>query len=247
MSLKERIARLFFPYGSRRRVLRGPVQGIYFIIGEGMGATYALGSEDAAPRCFASLIRRGMTVYDVGANKGQMALLFSRLVGAEGRVTSFEPAPEPFEALVENIAVSKVANVQPHRVALSDKSGEAVFTYAPERPTQGKLAVVEPSYSNPGASTFAVQTLRLDAVSEPPPDFIKIDVEGAGATVLQGASGVLESYSPGIYIELHGPEEQAGVRDELLSRGYVAETLAGDRVADPTLEWKSPLWCYRSV
>lgn len=245
MSLKERLARLAFPYGSRRRVLRGPVRGMHFVIGEGMGATYALGFEDAAPRHFATLIQRGMTVYDVGANKGQMALLFSRLVGPEGRVVSFEPAPEPFEALAENIAVSGVVNVHPHQVALSDGSGEAVFTYAPGRPTQGKLAAVEPSYSNPGASTFTVQTLRLDAVSEPAPDFIKIDVEGAGAAVLRGASGVLGSSSPGIYIELHGPEEQAGVRDELLSRGYVAETLIGERVADPTSEWKSPLWCYR--
>ena len=46
-----------------------------------------------------------------------------------------------------------------------------------------------------------------------------------------------------IYLELHGPEEQAGVRDELVSLGYEIETLDGAVVTDPTAGWASPLWC----
>jgi len=41
-----------------------------------------------------------------------------------------------------------------------------------------------------------------------------------------------------------GNEEQAGLRDELLSRGYTLQTLAGERVADPVATWRTPLWCH---
>jgi hypothetical protein len=80
---------------------------------------------------------------------------------------------------------------------------------------------------------------------EPPPDFVKIDVEGAGAAVLRGAAKILEAGSPVVYIELHGPDEQRGVRDELLTRGYRARTLEGRLVDDPVAEWQSPLICAR--
>ena len=37
-------------------------------------------------------LREGMTVFDVGANVGELTLLFSRFVGASGSVHAFEPA-----------------------------------------------------------------------------------------------------------------------------------------------------------
>ena len=91
--MKQQLARLFFPYGSERRVFRGPVQGTRFIVEDGIGVNYAIGTDAAAPRHFTRWVRPGMTVYDVSANKGQMALLFANLVGPTGRVVAFEPAP----------------------------------------------------------------------------------------------------------------------------------------------------------
>ena len=113
---------------------------------------------------------------------------------------------------------------------------------------QVKLAAVEPTYVNEGADAFEVETMTLDgliAEGLPVPDLLKIDVEGAAAAVLRGAARLLDERSPRIYLDLHGPEEQEGVRDELLSRGYVAETVDGEIVPDPTAEWHTPLWCHR--
>jgi hypothetical protein len=76
---------------------------------------------------------------------------------------------------------------------------------------------------------------------------IKINVEGSAAAVLEGARGVLDAVGPAIYIELHNAEEQQAVRDELQSRGYQLQTMDGRKVADPTVGWSSPLWCWREL
>lgn len=240
--------RFVYPYGEPRRVLRGPVRGMRFIVEPGIGFSYAIAAEAACPRFLAGKLRPGQTIYDIGANKGQMSLLFARGVGPSGRVLAFEPAPAEYSSLCRNLRLNGLDQVQAFPRAVSDTAGRATFTYAAERPTQGKLAAVEPSYANEGAGSFEVETVTLDgllAQGLPAPDLVKIDVEGAAAAVLRGGARLLEGGNPRIYLDLHGPEEQAGVRDELLSRGYVAETIEGRLVADPTLEWQTPLWCYK--
>ncbi|WP_420454843.1 FkbM family methyltransferase [Rubrivirga sp.] len=216
-----------------------------FVVEPGIGATYALGSDLAAPRHFAERVRPGMTVYDVGANKGQMALLFAALVGQGGRVVAFEPAPVEFRSLRRNVEMNGLSHVRLVNAAAADASGELSFVYVPDRPTQGKLLNVEPTYVHENADTLVVRATRLDDLfdEEPPPDVMKIDVEGAGASVLKGAARLLDDARPQVYIELHGPEEQAGVQDELLGRGYTARTLGGDPVTDPTDGWHGSLWC----
>ena len=68
-------------------------------------------------------------------------------------------------------------------------------------------------------------------------------IEPAFALVAIDHAHLLEQVRPDIYIELHGPEEQAGVKHELLPRGYIARTLDGTRIDDPASGWHTPLWC----
>jgi FkbM family methyltransferase len=247
-----RLIRLLYPYGSERRVLRGPARGMRFVVEPGIGLSYAIGAELAAPRYFRQHLRPGMTVFDVGANKGQMTLLFAALVGPSGRIASFEPAPSEFRSLERNLALNALTNVRTFQAAAADAERDLTFMYDPANPTQGKLHDVERTYSVAGARPQSVPAIRLDSVLDGAgsgaglrPDLIKIDVEGAAASVLRGATRILEEVGPRLFLELHGPEEQAGIRDELLTRGYVAETLDGTRVADPTVGWNSPLWCFK--
>ena len=244
-SLVDRCARLLAPWGARRRVLRGPARGASFIVEPGIGLSYALGTRDAAPRFFVGRVRPGMTVFDVGANKGQMTLLFAALVGPAGRVVAIEPAPAECRSLERNVRLNHLTNVTVIQAAAADTAGPLTFTYAAGRPTQGKLREVERTYDNPGATMFPVDALPLDSLCRAHglPDVIKIDVEGAAASVLRGARQLIADGRPAIYVELHGPEEQVGIRDELLARGYRAETLDGRLVPDPTAGWHSPLWC----
>jgi hypothetical protein len=71
---------------------------------------------------------------------------------------------------------------------------------------------------------------------------VKIDVEGGARGVLAGASRMLQDSRPDIYLELHGPEEQAAARD-LLPAGYRLRGLDGTIVDDPVAHWCNPLWC----
>jgi FkbM family methyltransferase len=228
-------------------VLRGPARGLKIVVEPGLGVTYVLGTKAAAPRCFGDTIGRGMTVIDVGANKGQMTLVFAALVGKSGRVIALEPAPREFDSLVRNVRLNGLTQVETLRAAAADVDAPMAFLYLPDRPTQGKLVGVEASYCVLSAHEIAVPGIRLDALLARgvAPDLIKLDVEGAAAVVLRGARRIINTYAPRIYVELHGPEEQAGIRDELLARGYVAHTLDGREVKDPTARWFSPLWCHK--
>lgn len=241
-----RVARLIYPYGAVRRVLRGPARGARFIVSPAMGVNYALGTHAAIPRELVKLIRPGMTVFDVGANEGQMALAIASLVGPTGAVVAIEPVPECFTALQRNLALSGVHHVRSRQVALSDSSGLAKLLYYPNARTQNKLAMIEDSYRPEVQAQeldVAVVSLDLLATTEGTPDLLKIDVEGAAAGVLRGARGTLAAHAPVVYIELHGPEEQAGVRDSLVASGYTARRGDGSIVRDPTAEWVSPMIC----
>jgi hypothetical protein len=97
MKIIHQLIRLLYPHGSVRTVLRGPLKGARFEVTPGMGATYAWGWEVMNQRFLSQRVRPGAVIYDVGANRGQMALYFSRLVpGLLGQVFSFEPAPRQF-------------------------------------------------------------------------------------------------------------------------------------------------------
>lgn len=65
----------------------------------------------------------GGVVIDVGAGVGEEAVIFSDLVGPEGRVVSIEAHPETFRCLEETVRRSGLTNVTPVWCAVADKDG----------------------------------------------------------------------------------------------------------------------------
>lgn len=242
-TIRRQLARLAYPYGSVRTIRRGPLRGMQFRVGPGMGVSYVWGIEAMNWGWFQGQIRKGMTVYDVGANRGQMALLLAKLVGSTGRVVSFEPVTEVYADLVRNVELNSLRQVQTVNAAVADTDGEMSFTFDPRMPTQGKLLDCEPKYRIDVTPT-SVQAVRLETVAANagPPDLIKIDVEGGAGRVLGGAIELLRKHRPVLYIELHGPEEQAAIRDFVQGNGYTARTLAGEIIRDPTMNWTGVVW-----
>jgi FkbM family methyltransferase len=83
---------------------------------------------------FKKLVRRGLTVVDVGANIGIYSLHAARIVGGEGRVHSFEPVPKIHQILRDNMQVNgflETGTVEFHQMALGDWAGRSEFAVFP--------------------------------------------------------------------------------------------------------------------
>lgn len=211
-----------------------------------MGVTYAVGaSQDAQTSFLLQKISDGEVVFDVGANQGQLTLLFAHAVGKDETVVSLEPIEELAEKIRQNASLNNLGNVEVVAAAAAAQAGHAEFRYSEDHATQGMLQDTEPTYFLSDAKTVRVHTLTLDEIAQEKgiwPDVMKVDVEGGAKSVFSGAQHILD-HAPDILIEQHGPEEQCAVKRELISRGYTARTLEGNRIEDPTEGWYNPLWC----
>jgi FkbM family methyltransferase len=161
-------------------------------------------------------------------------LLLSRIVKPEGRVYAFEPVPSIFSSLQENIELNGLTNVVCVQFAVSDKGGEETF-FSGIHEGAGHLSGTGDTY---GHST-QVRVVTLDQFvfeqGNPPPGFIKIDVEGAESKVLSGAIRVLKECRPIVLLDLHNEGQEVAVGKILVNVGYEAfGATDGTRVRDMT-------------
>jgi FkbM family methyltransferase len=185
----------------------GVGKGLFINVG-GSAAAYVLGTFKPDLQVFlSSTVKEGSVFYDVGANVGFFSLLAARLIGPDGRVISFEPLPDNLLKLHENVKRNRFGNVQILPLALGAANEEQTFQVS-ERPTWGKLKGVGHETPDKYLADIKVKVRRLDdLLSEgviQPPDFVKIDVEGAEVEVIEGARETLLHYGPTLMIELHG-------------------------------------------
>jgi FkbM family methyltransferase len=190
-------------------IQQGAGKGLRLNPGRG-AAGYILGtSEPRVQAAIAKLVRPGMTVYDVGANVGFLAMISARLTGPGGRVLCFEPVPGNARWIEHNARLNDFGQVSVRPEALGGEDGEARFLVSSVS-GWGKLESVGASTGDP-AGEILVAVRRLDGLlaggALPRPDFIKMDVEGAEADVLAGARETLRRDGPTLLIELHGTNE----------------------------------------
>lgn len=199
----------------------------------------------------------GATVYDVGCLDGMYTLFFAAKVGPRGHVVAFEPNPANCRALGANIEVNRFTNVTLCDIGLASSARAGELAVPQGFPGQGTAREDLKRHYLESSSTVRVP-IRLEsmdqAVSErglPHPDLIKIDVEGMELEVLQGASAILASAHPNVFVELHGLERDDRVRNvrgivnHMRSLGYPPprhlETGALLGSADPDIQ-EGHLW-----
>jgi FkbM family methyltransferase len=167
-------------------------------------------------------VRKGMTVVDIGAQSGFYTLLLSKRVGPAGKVIAFEPLPANFRMLEENMRLNNVENVMVRHEAAADYSGELSFRFPVEEPS----LVAGPLLPEDSTGTFSVKCISLDdfvSREKVHLDLIKMDVEGAEASVVEGALRTIEQLHPVLIIELHefgNNPRQHPVPIRLQSLGY---------------------------
>ena len=131
-------------------------------------------------------IRPGMMIVDVGANIGYYTLLFSKLTGESGRVYAFEPEPENFELLQQNLARNDRKNVEVFNLAASDQAGESFLYLSPENRGDHQLYL-----SDPDRQKVRITMTPLDDCVSGPIDLIKMDVQGFEGHVLKGMQSII--------------------------------------------------------
>lgn len=169
-------------------------------------------------------IRSGELFVDVGANIGAYTVLAASIPGT--RCAAFEPAPETFERLTENIRLNDFGSrVQANQLAVGVEDGELVFTKGLDSVNH----VVGPD--DDAKERIAVPVKRLDTVlRDENPVVMKIDVEGYEMLVLQGAEGILKKTSLlAVVLEMNGSGARYGIDEKeidklMVDHGFIARS-----------------------
>ena len=148
-------------------------------------------------------LREGMTVFDVGANIGELTLIFSRFVAENGNVHAFEASSSAFERLKLVCRAAERRNVVLNHLALSDEKGSiklhiydtalSSFNSQAARPLKNYGLDFQPIGVEETPATTVDDYCERNKIERI--DLLKIDVEGAELQVLRGARRMLKSKS----------------------------------------------------
>lgn len=164
---------------------------------------------------FRKLLREGDIVVSAGGNIGVHIIPMSQIVGAAGRIITFEP--QKFiheEILMENLEKNGCINVDVWSTALGEVTGEASFPQI--------------DYSMPNnfggmelrdGEAVKVEVMPLDDMHLTRLDMLMLDIEGYELAALKGAHDTIMRCRPYLYIEI----DREPVRESILA--YCQEVL----------------------
>ncbi|KAB1189057.1 MULTISPECIES: FkbM family methyltransferase [Haloferax] len=186
-------------------------------------------------------LRDGDVVVDVGANTGTYTLA-AAAKAPEAEVIAVEPNTQVAAQLRANVEINGFGDrvgVLEYGLGATDETSQfhvssydELGSFSPAHASAWEARVVD---------TEAVPMRRLDSLVEegtvPPPDHLKIDVEGYGLNVLQGATSVLDEYRPTVYFEVHearGGHDESAAKELLQRLGYDLVPVKDGWVCEPT-------------
>jgi len=166
---------------------------------------------------FRQICYEGAVVVEVGANIGIHTLAIAGMVGKTGRVFAYEPQRIVFQTLCANMAINSIENVECYQIAVSSEDG---FVLVPDLDYD-----VEENFGGVRIAGFShgskVPTARLDDLLDIQQlNFLKIDVEGMEGQVIRGASTLIETLRPCLYVENDVIEQSKELIELIGSFGY---------------------------
>jgi FkbM family methyltransferase len=157
--------------------------------------------EPAESATLGRLLRPGDFAIDVGANHGWFSVLMGAGVGPEGRVWAIEPVPPLLGELRENLALNPTVTVDVIPLAVGDRSGTVqLHVFAGLVHGHASTSTLgRDDYVEYAAELRPLDDL-LDAQAEQVPAVVKLDVEGAERSVIQGAAKLIAAPVPPIWM-----------------------------------------------
>lgn len=133
-------------------------------------------------------IKDGWTVVDIGAGIGEFAILVAK-EHASSQIYAFEPFPESFVLLEENMSLNMVNNIRAFQTAVGSKSGQMMLAATGEAVQH---TTTHSTVLGSATSEVRVEGLSLDDLFQVNGiahcDFLKIDCEGCEFEILFNAS-----------------------------------------------------------
>jgi len=163
-------------------------------------------------------LQDGWNVVDIGAGLGDFTV-HAACRCPRGVVYAFEPFPESFALLQENVRLNRLENVRAFPQAVGGQESEKTTIYAVGEAVQHRTARAE------AAPAFAVTSISLEqALAEVPQcDFLKMDCEGAEYAILFNASEAAMGKIKRMCLEVHDgvtPHNRHELADYLRGKGF---------------------------
>jgi FkbM family methyltransferase len=191
------------------------------------------------------LVKAGDVVWDVGANVGLFTFAAANRAGKNGSVVAVEPDLWLATLLRRSCDLQKgsEAPVTVVPAAVSDSFGLETFHIAARSRSFNHLEGGGSTEAGETRRSETTITITLDWLLErvPPPQVIKIDVEGLEHRVLAGAATVLSKIRPVIWCEVD-PVNKEEVTRILLAQRYelfYANKDPAERQSLPKAPWET--------
>jgi FkbM family methyltransferase len=175
---------------------------------------------------YGATVQPGWTVVDIGGGLGDYTLYASQPAGT--RVYAFEPTPDSFRLLQENVTRNHRDNIHLEAVAVWSKSGEIAIDTSPGEAVQF-ISREADGQAAPGQVHVASITLTeaLERCGIECCDLLKMDCEGAEYPILFSTPPETLQKVQRIVMEYHdnaGPHTHVDLERFLGEQGYLVKS-----------------------
>jgi FkbM family methyltransferase len=152
-------------------------------------------------------VRENSVVVDVGANFGQMSLVFSEMVGPNGLVYSIEADDYVHHVLCKNVSNNRRSNVRPIFAAAFDTLGKTLLY--PQQDFKEHNAYGSYGLDPTATHGRSVPTITIDSIAiDRDVSVMKVDVQGSDLAALRGARETIAKHRPVIVFEFEEELQQ---------------------------------------